>query len=441
MVSALGGKLTGGALVVTLASVAWAQTAPPSEPNPTEKQAPPAPSPSAVQQPQQPVKPVAEAGPWSFTGVLTGDLLADLAGGQTIGAKPLAKLALSAAWDGRKVRHDGLSGLVSIQYVAGGHLTADNVGDIQGADNIEAPGAVRLYEAWLSRDYDNEKGWKGGLIDLNTDFDTQEVGALFLNSSNGVGPELSHSGLNGPSIFPVTAVGVTGYWRPNGNWTLRGGIFDGTAGSPTHPHAFVAIHLSGSDGLFAIVQAERRFGNGLRLEAGGWVYTSTLDSVREFASDGTPLRERRARGAYATLEAPLFTPADDPERGLAGWVRVGLADPVVQRVHGYIGGGVVYSGLFRKRPQDQLGFAISHAITDAPFDSPGTPMQSSETAYELTYRYNLNEWLSIQPDAQYVVHPNGDRSIGNAVVIGVRFTVTAARSLLRKVREAVGVSP
>ena len=41
--------------------------------------------------------------------------------------------------------------------IDGGHISGRNVGDIQTLDNIEASRALRLYEAWLSRDYDPRK--------------------------------------------------------------------------------------------------------------------------------------------------------------------------------------------------------------------------------------------------------------------------------------------
>ena len=149
--------------------------------------------------------------------------------------KGLSKFALAAAYDGSQDDHDGLSGLVSAQYVRGGLLSAHAIGDVQVADNIEAVGALRLYEAWVSRDYDGARGWKAGLIDLNVDFDTQETGALFLNSADGIGPELGHSGLNGPSIFPTTALGVTGYVRAGKSLTVRIGYLRRHRRQPLSP--------------------------------------------------------------------------------------------------------------------------------------------------------------------------------------------------------------
>jgi len=166
-----------------------------------QAQQPPSPT-GAPPPPPPPPAPFATSGPWSFTGLANVDVLGDALGGAHRGVKLLTKTALSAGYDGSQDDHDGWGALVSAQLVEGGRLSARNVGDAQGVDNIEAVNALRLYEAWVSRDIGDRAGVKLGFIDLNVDFDTQEVGALFLNSSDGTGPELGHSGLNGPSVYP-----------------------------------------------------------------------------------------------------------------------------------------------------------------------------------------------------------------------------------------------
>lgn len=381
--------------------------------------------------PPPPPQGFASKGPFNLTGVETADIVGIPVGGIRGGVKVLSKTAVSAAYDGAQDDHEGLTGLISAQFTKGGHISGRNVGDIQGLDNIEAYGAFRVYEAWLSRDYDNQRGWKFGLIDLNVDFDTQEVAALFLNSSDGIGPDISRSGLNGPSIYPTTALGLTAYYRPSPGVTLRAGLFDGTAGSPYHPGAF-AVRFSGRDGALAIIQADKRFGAGWRVDGGGWAYTARFDAVNRVDAAGNAHRYQRARGVYGLVEGPILKA--DNDRGLSGWLRVGYADPVVEHVAGYIGGGLVYTGPLKARAQDQAGISVNHAVVVLQ-GTPSGPL-AAETAIELTYRYLASDWLAVQPDAQYIVHPSGDRSIANAVIVGVRFTVTFTQSLSAKVRLA-----
>ena len=51
--------------------------------------------------------------------------------------------------------------------------------------------------------------------------------SLFLNSSFGIGPEFSQSGLEGPSIFPNTSVGARFAIKPIEEIVLRTAALDG----------------------------------------------------------------------------------------------------------------------------------------------------------------------------------------------------------------------
>src|SRR5438445_5871667 len=106
-----------------------------------------------------------------------------------------------------------------------GAAPSDLVGDVQGVSNLEAPAAVRLAEAWLQQNLlDNRLSWLVGRYDLNTEFYRLQSGALFINSSFGIGPEFAHSGVAGPSIFPNTAVGTRVDFKPSPNVGWRAAV-------------------------------------------------------------------------------------------------------------------------------------------------------------------------------------------------------------------------
>jgi porin len=407
-----------------------AQSAEPAS-NPADPAAP-AQTPANPAAPPPPPPNFASAGPFSFSGAITADLAGVPAGGVQSGLKLLTKTAVSASYDGNAGSWPDWTAQATLQLVHGGHPSLANIGDAQGADNIEAPNALKLYELWIARQWsDSAYGIKLGFTDLNVDFDTQQVAALFLNSSDGAGPDLGHSGLNGPSIFPTTTLAVSGFWKPSQSWTLRGGVFNGIAGSPDHPAAFVAVRPPWRGGLLLIGQAERQLSGGVRAEVGGWGYTAGLDAFHETDAAGNPLRRQRDRGAYGLVEGPIYV---GERSSLAGWIRGGVADPVVQRISGYLGAGLVASGLIPSRQEDQAGLAVNHAIVDDPSVSAGGHSRHhAETAFEVTYKTQLRDWLSVQPDLQYIVRPNGDPRIANALVVALRFSVALTRNLVRKV--------
>jgi porin len=117
-----------------------------------------------------------------------------------------------------------------------------------------------------------------------------------------------------------------------------------------------------------------------------------------------------------------LTHESDPDQGLKGWVRAGVAEDTVFAISRYLGGGLNYAGLLPGRDHDLAGIAVMRAGFGAPYrDAEGAGV--SETTVELTYQAEIRSGLIVQPDIQYVVHPSGDPSVRDALVVGVRLRV------------------
>lgn len=330
------------------------------------------------------------------------------------GTALLNKIQISATLRGEKV---GLTGwLIHAQVIRfDGQSLSKHLGDIQTADNIEAVPVTRLFEAYLAKMWDKgdqSLAFRFGLIDLNSQFDSIDNASLMLNSSHGIGPDLSRSGRNGPSIYPVTAIGSTVTWVKSKKWTFRLGIFDGVSGSPTAPHAFLVERLKPSDGLLVIGQTDWQLTQKSRLEAGAWGYTA--------AQEGPAGRNAHDRGAYVSYEAPLNVLPH-----LDFWLRAGFANGRAQPIAGYLGGGLVQQGTIPGRPDDRLGFAIAHAIISDPAVS-SLGLHHAETSLELAYQAKISRRFVIQPDVDYVHHPAGRPSAPDSVGIGLRFVYATA---------------
>jgi len=379
---------------------------------------PPTPAPQPANKPP---------GPFVFTLAYTADLLGDVAGGIRQGPGYVHLLKLSAAYDGTNDRLPGLTGLVSVAHVSGSDFTAHDVGAVQDISASEAePGGLRLYEAWLQQNIAGGIGAvKAGLIDINTTFDVQETAALFLNASQGIGPDISDTGVNGPSDYPRPAPGFMGIYRPAPDWTAQLAFFDGSAGDPADKGAFVGFRL---DGALVIGQIEKRFGDTARLEAGAWTYTAAFPLLDQPPMGAETLTSRADNGIYALVEGRLLQKPDDDPGGLNGWIRLGLANGSINEVANYFGAGLVYTGLIEGRDKDEIGVAIARAGFGAGAQYQGVisgrPVADAENDMEATYRYVLTDWLNIQPDLQYVIAPHGDTRIPNALVVGLRLAAT-----------------
>ena len=389
----------------------------------------------AITDPTAPPAPPAEKAqrapsPFSFTAAYTADILADVSGGQAPGEAWIDLVKVSAAFDGAAAGRDGFTGLISVEHANGADFTGRRVGGFQALSSAEAqPGALRLYEAWVQKEIlDGKGGVKTGLIDLNTTFDVQETAALFLNSSDGTGPDLADTGLNDPSIYPTTALAATAFYRPAEGWTAQLGIFDSVAGDPDARGRFVAIKL---DGALIIGQVEKRFGDAARIEGGAWTYTNAFASLDQFDAPGRARQVHGNGGVYALAEGRLAGRPGVEGAGLSGWLRIGFANGDINRADSYLGAGLVYTGLIAGRDKDEIGLAVNRAgFGDGARYAGGLlgrQIADAETDFEATYRYAFKDWLNIQPDVQWVIHPDGDARLRNAVVVGLRLAFTVSK--------------
>lgn len=364
--------------------------------------------------------PAAEAPPIDLVVVYTADVWHNARGGLRRGWRYLDNLDVTLTVDTeRALGWRGATLFVYGIYNNGRALTGDLVGDIQGVSNIETGvSAARLYEAWVEQRF-GRASVKFGLYDLNSEFDEHVTGSLFLNSTHGLGPDLSQSGLNGPSVFPVTSLALRADYQIDERWRVRAAVLDAVPGDPARPQRTV-IRLGNGEGALLIGEAQYSSRN-TRAILGYWRYTAGFGPLDPAAPSGP---KRGNDGLYMMVEQQLSRVAAEGERGLAGWLRLGLADDRFNPIAWNLSGGLVYTGPIAARPEDQFGIAFSQARFGAPYRAAmaaaGTPGTSSEFKLEASYRFVLTSWLSIQPDVQYIVNPGGARSLSNALVFGLR---------------------
>jgi len=75
--------------------------------------------------------------------------------------------------------------------------------------------------------------------------------------------------------------------------------------------------------------------------------------------------------------------------------------------------GLTYKGIVSSRPDDLLALGLAYGK----YSSNRTQAQNFEAVLELSYWFQVNPWMTIVPDMQYIIHPLG-RNTPNAWVIG-----------------------
>ncbi len=368
----------------------------------------------------------------TFNAGYIGELASNLSGGIRTGTDYMDNLDLQIAADrGSIFGIHGLSGLLYGIYNSRNDFSEDYVGNAQIVSSIDSSDGLRLYEAWLDWASDAAERFsvRAGLYDVNAEFDSVDTGGLFLNSSHGMGIDFGQSGLNGPGTFPVTALAL----RLKTNFATGAygqlAVLDGVPGDPDDIKS-TEINLSSADGALLVAEGGLSSGAWRKLAVGLWRYTATFDQLTGTTLSGDPERSNGNQGWYALADRMLRTGNSGV---LAGFLRFGAAEDRFNTFDAYIGAGASLTGFWSARPDDAVGFGVATALTGDNYadaqELAGSNTDSQETNLELTYRTPITDWLTLQPDIQYVINPGVNPELDNALVIILRFELSFSRQL------------
>ncbi len=385
--------------------------------------------------PAEPLAAQADTALRPFSGVLGfNGQVAGIAGGLSDGVVGLGLVGAQATLQLEPLfRWRGASAYVSFLGNFGGQPST-YAGDIQGVSNIEAPDGLRLEEAWLQQNLlAGRASLLAGVYDVSAEFYRLQSATLFQNSSFGTGPEFAGSGFAGPSIYPYTSLGGRVALKPSPNVVMRLALLDGQPLiRPGGARLFGpenGVLLVGELALLrrpepVDINRQRRFhvGRGTRrpytgkVALGGWYYTATFE--RLVAPNLPSAAVQGSGGVYLIADQTLVAASDGGTGPLTGFVQLGLGDGRVNHVGAYLGAGLTFTSPVARRRDDELGLAVATAFNGDAFQRLPAAV-TGETAIELTYLAQLRDWLAVQPDVQYIIHPGGISRIGNAFVISL----------------------
>ena len=334
--------------------------------------------------------------------------------------------------------------------------------DAQGVSNISGDNEWKLFEAWYQQNLFQERvSVLAGLYDVTSEFDViSSASELFVHSSFGTNPTFALSGKNGPSTFPNAALGLRAQAKLTENVTLRAVVADGVPGNPPDDPDTMSLKLRHEDGFLFTTEAAyyvgkpddqqtvrpnvgaerprrlvfRRLGRAAELQydakyaLGGWFYTTDLEDLSERDSAGNPVERNGTHGIYGLAEQLVYGERGLGEQGLWLFGEAAYANPKVNRFSHYFGGGLVYRGLFPGRDFDETGFGFAIARNSSHYKDgqrqEGKRVANEEIALEWTHAIHLSQALTIQPDIQYIIHPNTDPTRNNALVLIMRLELT-----------------
>ena len=364
---------------------------------------------------------------WKF--VHTGEAFADVAGGLRQGAvfDGMAKLGVGfnlekiAGWGGASI-------YVNTIFPHGESLSQNHTGDLGVVSNIDTYDGVRLYKLWFQQLLDDGR-WslRIGQIAADKECFVSEGASLYLNNAFGTFPVVS-ANLPAP-IFPLSAPGFRVRWAPGEAFSVMAMVFSGDVGTAvSNPHN-VTWRSDGRDGVFGVAEMAYRTHTAPddhRLR--GIFKLGVFADTKAFADlDGGPAH-RGDGGVYAIADQWVYRERGgegDGPRGLSVFVRAGTAHRSDRNLVTFDAEtGIDYTGLVPSRGRDITGIALAYIRLGAAAVRAAGGGGNHEMVVELTHLFVVGDHLAIQPDLQYIVDPGGSGRIPDAVVAGLRLTLS-----------------
>jgi porin len=286
---------------------------------------------------------------------------------------------------------------------------------------------IRIYQLFYDQNFGNTDV-RFGIYDLETEFSDTKPMNLFLskdltwNTALDQAGTMPENGTVGPGNYPYTPLALRIRQTLAPNLTVQFAVADGASDNPNNL-AQNAVLFSPAYGAFFIGEADYTPDKYTKLMAGAWGLTSKLPDFGQFNPDGSQKMTWGEEGAYVGAATRLYSAGG--RRGLDGFFTLGLSTPQSTNVAESLNAGLVYTGLFDARPADKIG--VSMNINGASSDYrqqqflQGAPIGTYETSFEVTYRAKINEYLTVQPDIQYITAPNYSKTLKNPLVLGIHF--------------------
>lgn len=394
--------------------------------------------------------------------IYTGDLFTTLSGGISRGTTFGGRLDLGLEADLEKLAGwKGATFHVNAFLIHGRGQTGDHIGNIFAISNAEATPAARLFELWLEQKIGTLGSIRVGQLAADSEFIASDRAGLFVNGTFGW-PGITAANLpSGGPAYPLATPGARLELDFGDTTKFRFGVFNGDPAGPAGPfdnpdpqrRNANGLAFRTNDGAFLITELEQKYKlGGLpgTVKAGVWYHTGNFAdqrfdniglSLANPLSTGIPANLRANWGPYAIIDQTLVDLGN--KRDIGAFARISASPDDRSLVSFYADTGINVKGPFASRPDDVFGIGFAYARISnraraldqdtAAFGTIGYPIRDYEALIEVSYKYQVTDGWTIQPDFQYVMHPGGNVpnpndptqtiTVKNAAVLGVRTTV------------------
>ncbi|MEO6053310.1 MAG: carbohydrate porin [Chthoniobacterales bacterium] len=336
-------------------------------------------------------------------------------------------------------------------WLSGSDISQEHVGNFLTVSNIAGFQTLRMFELWFQQKLlDDKVSLRMGQLGADTEFIISDYAATFINSTFGWPAFMGNNVPNGGPAYPIGTLGIRLALNPVDWFTFQTAAFQGNVYAQNVNRYGFRWQLNSANGYFFINEAQFRWNHrdaetGLpgQFKAGAWFHTAEFVNYANgssvygdygiyFIVDQMLWRKpvpaaSLAKDGKATADHKEVSAAAKSDQGLGWFGRIAF-DPQDRNFVGfYFDTGINYKGLIPTRDKDIFGIAFAYAqlgqgAQQAELNS-GLTGVGAEMVVEVTYQAQLNKWLSVQPDLQYIINPGGNQTLGNAFVLGGRVSV------------------
>lgn len=322
----------------------------------------------------------------------------------------------------------------------GRNLSDDvTLGTLQEVQEIYGRGqTVRLTQLWVNQSlFSGRIDWKLGRMTFGEDFASfpcEFENLTFCGAAPGnLVPGYIYN-------WPVSQWATRLRYNIDGFGYVQAGAYDVNPQYASTNDTLLPVFFKGSTGVLVPIELTwlPRLAAGLpgSYKIGAWYDTSAVNDVvsdingNPYALTGLrPRRQQGRAGGYVSIVQQL-TPlaAWETRRGLNVFLNAVVASDRSSTTDNQVAAGLVYTGPFRSRPDDDIGFAVGMtrvnsriAASQALANSLGlgpVAVQGAEFPFELHYTFRPVNGLLFRPSIQYVINPGGTGANPNALVFG-----------------------
>lgn len=361
------------------------------------------------------------------------DLLGNPIGGKRQGFANAGSLGIDLSLDFEKIACiRGLSFFTSFVYRSGNNLSSEYIDNQFPVAQVFGGETYRLNELYLQEAYEELFYLKAGRLSGGNDFLASPFYSKYVSNAfcgNPIGIFF-----NVPfTAYPNSTWGVYLNFKPHESFLVRGAVYNANGYISKNKYHGANFTFHSTQGVLLItewVYLFNQLGDGLpgNYKIGGYYTTGTSLKF-------TKSRQKGNYGYYFLFDQMLY-PKETKDQGLTYFLALLFAPKDRNCFPFFLSSGFVYQGIGNSRSLDSISCGVAYGSYSSELrrmqktacstgiDSCfGNRQQTAETVLEIDYWFQVNKWLALTPDLQYIINPKGYGTTKNAIVIGIQVSL------------------